>query len=157
MARGVAFQLNVKLAEVEDDYNNAQAELTRREQTIYDLEEENKRKDALLALVRTQHPKVWEIVTDQAAGASHVVVNAVVAAVKVNPQDQQDLVMLTIGRDDQVREGMEFILYRGNQYIVKVRAERVLNDMVACRVIPDTWNGKDLPIQVGDLATNRLF
>ena len=40
VARGVAFSLNVKLAEVEDDLNNAQTELTRRERKIFQLEEE---------------------------------------------------------------------------------------------------------------------
>jgi hypothetical protein len=64
--------------------------------------------------------------------------------------------MLTIGKGDKVEEGVEFIIYRGNSYIVKVRAEKLLGDMVACRVISDSWNETKLQIQQGDLASNRL-
>jgi hypothetical protein len=32
-----------------------------------------------------------------------------------------------------------------------------MNDMVACRVIPESWNSNHLQIQQGDLAQNRLF
>ena len=51
---------------------------------------------------------------------------------------------------------MEFIVFRANQYVVKVRTERVINDMVACRVIPNTWNTAGAKIQQGDLAQNRF-
>ncbi len=156
VARAVAFQLNVKLAEVEDDLNNAQAELTRRERSIFDLEEDSKRKNAYLALVRENHPNVYREITSDVPPADKVI-RGVVAAVRVNPQGKQDLVMLTVGSDEGIREGMEFIIYRQNNYIVKVRAERVMGDMVACRVIPDTWNARGDEIQQGDLAQNRLF
>ena len=156
VARAVAFQLNVKLAEVEDDLNNAQAELTRRERTIFDLEEDAKRKNAYLALVRENHPNVYQEITSDVP-PSDKVIRGVVAAVRTDPQGKQDLVMLTVGQDEGNREGMEFIIYRGNNYIVKVRAERVMGDMVAGRVIPDTWNARGDEIQQGDLAQNRLF
>ena len=81
---------------------------------------------------------------------------AVVAAVRLNPQGKQDLVMLTIGKDAKIEEGVEFIIFRGNAYICRVRAEKVLNDMVACRVVGDSWNTNNLQIQQGDLAQNRL-
>ena len=55
--------------------------------------------------------------------------------------------MLTVGRDDDVRDGMEFIVYRGSQYIVKVRVVRRLDDMVACRVVGDTWNMEGVKIE----------
>jgi len=64
--------------------------------------------------------------------------------------------MLTIGKEEGIEEGMEFIVFRGNQYVAKVRAERVINDMVACRVIPTSWNTNGVKIQQGDLAQNRL-
>jgi hypothetical protein len=64
--------------------------------------------------------------------------------------------MLTIGKEEAVEEGVEFIIFRGNQYVVKVRAEKVLNDMVACRVIPESWNAKGVKVQINDLAQNRL-
>jgi len=83
----------------------------------------------------------------------------VVAAVRIDPAGEQDLVMLTVDPADieQLAVGSEFILYRGNDYIVKVRVERILGDMVACRVIADTWNADDRVIEQGDQATTRLF
>jgi septal ring factor EnvC (AmiA/AmiB activator) len=154
VARAVAFNLNVKLAEVEDDLNNAQTELTQRAQDIDSLTKDLKKNQAMMGLIRERYPKIWTEVNDQTASDRYL--SAVVAAVRANPQGQQDLVMLTIGKDEKVEEGVEFIVYRNNQYIVKVRAERIMNDMVACRVIPETWNTNNLQIAQGDLATNRL-
>jgi hypothetical protein len=31
-----------------------------------------------------------------------------------------------------------------------------LGDMIACRIIPDSWNTNGLQVQQGDLAQNRL-
>ena len=154
VARAVAFNLNVKLAEVEDDLNNAQTELTQRAQDIDSLTKDLKKNQAMMGIVRERYPKIWNEVNDQTASDRYL--SAVVAAVRANPQGAQDLVMLTIGKDEKVEEGVEFIVYRNNQYIVKVRAERIMNDMVACRVIPETWNTNNLQIAQGDLATNRL-
>ncbi len=154
VARAVAFQLNVKLAEVEDDYNNATTALAQREEDLNKRSTELKKDEAQLSILKQRYPKIYNEVGDEKASASFL--SAVVAAVRNNPQGQQDLVMLTLGKGDQVEEGVEFIVFRGNQYIVKVRAEKVLNDMVACRVIPESWNANHLQIQQGDLAQNRL-
>jgi len=155
VARAVAFQLNVKLAEVEDDYNNATTALSQREEDLAKLVKENNQHKAQLAVLKERYPKTYNEIADEKQSPSFL--QAVVAAVRPNPQGQQDLVMLTIGKGDKVEEGTEFIVFRGNQYIVKVRAEKVMNDMVACRVIPDSWNSNHLQIQQGDLAQNRLF
>src|SRR3954466_9159339 len=48
VARAVAFNLNVKLAEVEDDLNNAQTELTQRAQDIDSLTKDLKKNQAMM-------------------------------------------------------------------------------------------------------------
>jgi hypothetical protein len=154
VARAVAFQLNVKLAEVEDDYNNSTTALTQREEELTKAKKIISQTTAQLAIVKERYPKIYAEVADEKASASFL--NGVVAAVRLNPQGQQDLVMLTIGKGDKVEEGVEFIIYRGNTYIVKVRAVKLLNDMVACQVIAESWNDAKLQIQQGDLASNRL-
>lgn len=154
VARAVAFQLNVKLAEVEDDYNNATTALAQREEELTKAKKVNNQQNAQLAILKDRYPKIAAEISDQNQSASFL--QAVVAAVRNNPQGQQDLVMLTLGKGDKVEEGVEFIIFRGNSYIVRVRAEKVLGDMVACRVIPDSWNSNQLQIQQGDLAQNRL-
>jgi len=154
VARAVAFNLNVKLSEVEDDLNNAQSELTQRAQEIDGLTKDNNKNKAMLALLQKRNPQIYNELADQKASTKFL--QGVVAAVRDGADNQQDLVMLTIGKNDKVEEGIEFIVYRGNEYVVKVRAERVMNDMVSCRIIRDSWNTKNLKVQQGDQATNRL-
>ena len=154
VARAVAHSLNIKLAEVEDDLNNTQTELTKRAEDMVKLDKELREHKAIVALLRERFPKVYTSVVDEKASDKYL--NSVVAAVRVAPNGQQDLVMLKIGIEEGVAEGIEFIVYRGNQYICKVRVEKVMKDMAACRVITESWNQNSLQIQQGDSATNRL-
>jgi chromosome segregation ATPase len=154
VARAVAFQLNVKLSEEEDNFNNVSNALQQREEALAALTKEDNERKAQLAILRERYPKIAEEVVSNQTSAAFV--QGVVAAVRSNEQGQQDLVMITVGKDAKVEEGVEFIISRGPKYIVKVRTERVLNDMAACRVIPDSWNSDHLAIQDGDLAQNRL-
>lgn len=154
ISRAVSFNLNLKLSEVEDDLNNAQGQLAQRSQDIDNVTKSLKRNEAMIALLRQNHPAIYNELADQKASDTYL--QGVVAAVRLDGNGNQDLVMLTIGKADKVEEGVEFIVYRANAYVVKVRAERLLNDMVACRVIRDSWNTANLKIEQGDLATNRL-
>ena len=154
VSRAVAFNLNVKLSEVEDDLNNAQSELTQRAQEIDALTKESSKGKAMLALLQKRNPQLYNELVDEKASTKAL--NGVVAAVREGADGKQDTVMLSIGKDEKVEEGIEFILYRGGDYVVKVRAEKVMADMVSCRIIADSWNNKNLKVQQGDLATNRL-
>lgn len=156
VARAVAHELDVRLSELEDDFNNAQVELRRREQTIVRMEEEMNRKDARLALVRERHRRVWEEITGDIPMRAEVI-EGMVAAVHRDPNNQQDLVMISVGHNANLEQNMEFIILRGDQYIVKVRVDRVLDDMAACRVIPDSWNTRGHEIRQGDKVQNRLW
>ncbi len=154
VARAVAFNLNVKLSEIEDDLNNSQSELTQRAQEIDTLTKSDNKNKAMLSLLQKNHPAIYNELVDQKASTKFL--QGVVAAVREGTDGKQDIVMLTIGKDEKVEEGIEFIIYRGAEYVVKVRADRVMNDMVSCRVIQDSWNTKGLKIQQNDLASNRL-
>ncbi len=155
VARAVAFNLNVKLAEVEDDLNNLQTEHTRSLETLEKANTDLKQANAFVAQVRDKFPKTYDALKDEKSQGT-AVVRAVVAAVRNNPQGQQEFVMLSIGKEEGVQEGQEFIIYRDSKYICKVRIEKVLNDMAPARVIPSTWNTNSLTIQQGDQAANRL-
>ncbi|TVR42942.1 MAG: hypothetical protein EA402_10845 [Planctomycetota bacterium] len=156
VARAVAHELDVRLSELEDDFNNSQVELRRREDTIARLEQEANRKDARLALVRERHPRVWQEINSEGPTTSEVI-EGMVAAIHVDPNGNQDLVMITVGRNANIEPNMEFIILRGDQYIVKVRVDRVMDDMAACRVIPETWNTRGHTIRQGDKVQNRLW
>ncbi len=154
VARAVAFNLNVKLAEVEDDLNNLQTEHTRSLETLEKTSEERKQSDAFVAQVRDKFPKVYEALAGEKGTTA--MLQAVVAAVRPGSTGQQEFVMLSIGKEEGVQEGQEFIIYRDNKYICKVRIEKIMNDMAPARVIPSSWNTNGLTIQQGDQAANRL-
>jgi uncharacterized protein (DUF3084 family) len=156
VSRAVAFQLNVKLSELEDDNNNLQVDLTKREEELAEMREDLSQKTASLQLVSERYPDIYRDVTSEAVGTDQVL-RGLVAAVRLNAQGKQDLAMLTIGSDDGVKEGTEFIIYRGNKYIVKGRVEKVFPDMAALSILQDTWNVDGALIQQGDAAQNRLF
>jgi chromosome segregation ATPase len=154
VARAVAFNLNVKLAEVEDDLNNLQTEHTRSLENLEKTIAERKQADAFVSQVREKFPKVYEALAD--GQGTTAVLRATVAAVRPNNQGQQEFVMLSIGKEESVQEGQEFIIFRENKYICKVRVEKIMNDMAPARVIPSSWNTNGLTIQQGDQAANRL-
>lgn len=154
VARAVAFNLNVKLAEVEDDLNNLQTEHTRSLENLEKTIAERKQADAFVSQVREKFPKVYEALAD--GQGTTAVLRATVAAVRPNNLGQQEFVMLSIGKEESVQEGQEFIIFRENKYICKVRVEKIMNDMAPARVIPSSWNTNGLTIQQGDQAANRL-
>ena len=61
------------------------------------------------------------------------------------------LVLLSVGRQDNVQEGYEFTIYRGTRFIARVKVEKVLPDLCGARVIFEVAK-----IQRGDLAATRL-
>jgi chromosome segregation ATPase len=154
VARAAAFQLNNKLAEVEDDLHNERTKLAKVEEDTAKLVKDTQRYQAQLAVLKDRYPKVWAEIADAQQAAA--LVQGLVATVSNDAQGKQSLVILTVGKNDKVEEGTEFTVFRGNKYIVKVRAERVLPDMVSCRVIAESWNKDGIEIQQGDSAQNRL-
>ena len=156
VSRAVAFSLNVKLSELEDDLSQASMKIAKREEELNLLQEDMKSKAATLAWIKDHYPRVYSNAAEEGTSVDQVI-TAVVAAVRENPQGQQNLVMLSVGADDKVAEGMQFVIYRDSQYIAKVRVEKVFPDMAACSVITQSWNTNGTRIKQGDSATNRLF
>ena len=64
------------------------------------------------------------------------------------------LVVLSVGSDSQVRPGMEFMVYRGNQYLGDVKIQTVYKDMSGAEI---TYLVEGAEIREGDDAkTKRL-
>ncbi|MBA2480906.1 MAG: sigma-70 family RNA polymerase sigma factor [Planctomycetes bacterium] len=76
----------------------------------------------------------------------------IVAAVRADPQGAQDLIMLAVGPDDRAQIGSEYRIHRDGKPIVSVRVERILIDMLACRVVAESWSSDGLQVQQGDIA-----
>jgi cell shape-determining protein MreC len=66
-----------------------------------------------------------------------------------------NLVMLSVGRNDGVKKGYTFSVYRTDKFVGKVRVEKVYDDMCA-GVILKTYKVGDLEIQEGDDANTQL-
>jgi hypothetical protein len=63
------------------------------------------------------------------------------------------LVLIDVGRDDEVETGYRFSVYRGDIFIGKLVVERVEGDSAACRV---HWLAEGQAVQAGDSVSTRL-
>ncbi len=63
------------------------------------------------------------------------------------------IVVLSVGRDDNVKAGYEFTIYEGDTFIGKVKVENVVGDMAGARVL-FTESGQT--IRAGNKASTRL-
>ena len=85
-------------------------------------------------------------------------VEGVIAAVRAEPaHGKQHLVMLTIGSNENVKEGTLFEIKRDDEYIATVKAQKIFPDMVACVIDQTTWNDNGLSINLGDSAISLLL
>jgi hypothetical protein len=63
------------------------------------------------------------------------------------------LVVLSVGKQDEVKEGFEFTVYREDKFVGKVRVHKVYENLAGARVL-FTATGGD--IRQGDRATTRI-
>ncbi len=76
-----------------------------------------------------------------------------IAAVVAGVNNELNIVLLSVGRDDQVKEGYEFTIYRNNEYVATVVVDKVEKDHCS------GYSKKEverLPISVGDKGTTRF-
>jgi hypothetical protein len=65
-----------------------------------------------------------------------------------------NLVVISVGEEDGVRVGFEFTVYRGNEYVGKLIAEKVYPRQSACRVLKDMTKKK---IKEGDRVSTHVY
>ncbi|MEE2858042.1 MAG: hypothetical protein VX949_11680 [Planctomycetota bacterium] len=65
---------------------------------------------------------------------------------------QEGVVVLSVGKDDNVEIGYEFTIYDGNRFIGKVQVTKVLDDMSGCTILFQEDSG----IREGHKASTRL-
>ncbi len=76
-----------------------------------------------------------------------------IAAVVAGVNTDLNIVLLSVGRDDKVKEGFEFTIYRNNEYVATVVVDKVEKDHCS------GYSKKEverLPISVGDKGTTRF-
>ncbi|MDZ7815352.1 MAG: hypothetical protein U5N86_04890 [Planctomycetota bacterium] len=62
------------------------------------------------------------------------------------------VIFLSVGKDDKVELGMEFIIHRGSTYVCKARVESVYPDSCVARIIEKSLNEPGAKVEVGDNA-----
>ena len=69
--------------------------------------------------------------------------------------------MLSVGRQDKVKVGFEFVIFRGEKYICKVVIKKVFEDSAVGMVIPESVARDDrneiLRVKQYDSASTRVF
>lgn len=72
----------------------------------------------------------------------------------VNAVDNEEqLVVLSKGKDDEVKTGYKFTVYRGDQFIGKVQVIKVYPNLCGARIL---FTKDDLQIRRGDTASTRV-
>lgn len=64
-----------------------------------------------------------------------------------------DIVVLSVGRDEKVETGFDFVAYRGDRYLGKVQVTKVAADMCGARIL---YLEEGQKIQTGDLVTTKI-
>jgi len=67
--------------------------------------------------------------------------------------NKMNIVILSVGRDDKVKEGYKFTIYRGDDYVGQVIIDKVEKDYCSGYSMKAV---EKQPIQVGDRATTRF-
>jgi len=81
-----------------------------------------------------------------------VPLNARIIAVR----PEVNVVMLSIGSQDSVKEGYEFTIYNGATYKGKVQVESIYPNMCSARILPGL-SAKEEVIKEGDSASTRVY
>jgi len=85
----------------------------------------------------------------------------VLAVTKSKETGLNEIVMLSVGRQDDVKVGYEFVIYRGETYICKVVVKEVFEDSAVAMVIPESVNrdeqGNLLEVKQYDSASTKIF
>lgn len=129
-----------RVVQLADMVNQAQARLTQ-------LEERRQELIDTVALyktaIETHNIDVYEPVT-----RTPPVVDGLVVSVS-----DKNLVEVSIGRDDGLREGHSLEVYRGNRYLGKVEVVRVTANRAVARIIPEL---QQAPIRKGDRVATKI-
>lgn len=114
-------------------------------------EEELKEHNRMIARLEARGIKVNEILSSSGAEAD-TPINAKVLTVRPDV----NVVLLSVGREDKVREGYQFTVYSGGTYKGKVMVESVYPNMCSARILKDLMADTQT-IQEGDNASTRVY
>ncbi|MBI3724934.1 hypothetical protein HY251_13410 [bacterium] len=136
-----------KLERAERELRKLQKDLDDLRVSYADTRRSLKEKEIVLA---TMEERGWNVLSRGGRGRDVPAIDAKVVAVddSVPPR-----VVLSVGAEDKVEEGFQFSVYRGSEFVGKVRVERVGRESSTGRVL---FTKEDARISAGDSAATRL-
>ena len=135
--------------EAANEANNARQQLIASQKEKARLEKDLHHESWMIEKLIDQGVPVRDLVYGPGTALPQVAIHGKVLAVR----PQVNLVMVSVGKDDQVRKGYRFTVYRDEEYIGKVEVENVFNDMCSARILPD-WTKKS--IKEGDDVSSGM-
>jgi len=146
--------LRTDLQNVQDARNNAFDQLVK---TSEDLNAS----EATLANLKERHKQLMEDTAKYKEAISRLeipvdqVVNDVPHRVDgiVNKIGKDELIEISLGSDDGIREGYELDVYRPGQYVGRVRVTKVTKNSAVARILRDY---RKAPIKEGDRVATKL-
>ena len=114
-------------------------------------QDELKKADRLMARLEERGIEIDSLSAGDAIGAE-APINAKVLSVR----EDVNVILLSVGKKDQVKEGYQFTIYQGGTYKGKVMVESVYPNMCSARILDDLM-AEAQTIQEGDNASTRIY
>lgn len=142
-AQADLFRINSINKEYFSQINNLKKELK-------EISNHNEELNYILKLIKDNVNPVKDKIEE-----NKVIIQTIEAKVIASLPDQ-NLVMLSVGKAENVKVGYKFTVFRQNEYLGKVEIIEIHSNMSAGRVIEELKNSKGLKIERGDDAKTGL-
>jgi len=149
-ARQLMIDLREQIVEFEKQRNRLTTDLSISKNEREKLEENLKEKEWTLGKLVEHGVDIPEIVARQ--GEPDVPIHAKVLAVRPDV----NIVLVSVGKQDKVKPGYRFTIYRRGTYVGKVQIENVYPSMSSARILVDLL-AKSQSIMEGDNASTRVY
>lgn len=152
LARSNLIDLRELIVVYEKEKGKLRGDIEINESKTKALQEELTKKDRILAKLEARGVDLEATEDTYGHRGPEVPLNARVIAVR----PEVNIVMLSIGSQDKVREGYEFTVFNGATYKGKVQVESIYPNMCSARIIPGLTAAEQV-IQEGDSASTRVY
>jgi len=152
LARSNLIDLRELIVVYEKEKGKLRGDIEINETKIKAQQEEILKKDRVLAQLEARGIDLNATEDAYSHRGPDVPLNAKVIAVR----PEVNVVLLSIGSQDQVKEGYEFTVYNGGTYKGKVQVESIYPNMCSARIIPGL-TATDNMIAEGDSASTRVY
>ena len=150
-ARTKSLEHQMMLVNLEKEKGKLTGAMEISQNKIKKLEEDLKEHSRVMARLESRGIKVDEILAAGGVDAEKPI-NAKVLTVRADV----NVVLLSVGRNDMVKEGYQFTVYNGGTYKGKVMVESVYPNMCSARILKELMADTQT-IQEGDNASTRVY